>query len=237
MAFPGAELPRVDSLAAEKKLNAVELPLPRETLLPATSPNAVVFDVGNVLLRWDPRHLYRKIFDDETRMEWFLSNVCTSAWNIEQDRGRDWDEAVALLVERHPDHETPIRAFYERWHETVSGVFEDNVAVLERLRRAGVPTYCITNFSGAKFREARERYPFLAGFDGAIVSGDERLLKPDPAIYRLLLSRYGLAAEDCVFVDDSAANVEGARAVGMRAVHYVDPMDLAAELRRHGFPV
>ena len=234
MAFPGAELPRVDSLAAEKKLNAVELPLPKETLLPATSPNAAVFDVGNVLLRWDPRHLYRKIFDDETRMEWFLSNVCTSAWNIEQDRGRDWDEAVALLVERHPDHETPIRAFHERWHETVSGVFEDNVAASRSSRPSGMVA---VHQAVLHFREARERYPFLAGLDGAIVSGDERLLKPDPAIYRLLLSRYGLAAEDCVFVDDSPANVEGARAVGMRAVHYVDPMDLAAELRRHGFPV
>jgi 2-haloacid dehalogenase len=198
------------------------------------TPTTVVFDVGNVLLRWDPRFLYRRIFDDEERMEWFLANVCTSAWNLEQDRGRDWDEAVALLVERHPDHETPIRAFHERWHETVSGAIEDNVAVLQGLREAGVPTYCITNFSGSKFREAQTRYPFLANFDGAIVSGDERLLKPNPAIYRLLLGRYGLAAEECVFIDDSLANVDGARSVGMQAIHYREPMDLAAELVRHG---
>ncbi len=200
-------------------------------------PTTVVFDVGNVLLRWDPRNLYRRIFEDEERMEWFLANVCTSEWNVEQDRGRDWDEAVALLLERHPEHESPIRAFHERWHETVSGVFEENVALLQRLREAGVPTYCITNFSSAKFREAQERYPFLASFDGVIVSGDERLLKPDPAIYRLLLSRYGLIAEDCLFIDDSLANVEGARSVGMQAIHYREPMDLAAELRRHGIPV
>jgi 2-haloacid dehalogenase len=197
-------------------------------------PSKVVFDVGNVLVRWDPRNLYRKIFDDEARMEWFLANVCTPEWNIEQDRGRGWDEAVALLVERHPDHEAPIRAFHERWHELVDGTFEDNVALLGRLREAGVPTYCITNFSGAKFREAQMRFPFLAGFDGIIVSGDERLLKPDPAIYKLLLSRYGLEAPDCVFIDDSAANVEGARSVGMHAVHYREPMDLAAELDRFG---
>jgi 2-haloacid dehalogenase len=195
-----------------------------------------VFDVGNVLLRWDPRNLYRKIFGDEAQMEWFLSSVCTSAWNIEQDRGRDWDEAVALLVAEHPDHETSIRAFHERWHETVSGVFEENVALLERLRGAGVPTYCITNFSGQKFAEAKQRFPFLAGFDGTIVSGDERLLKPDPAIYNLLLSRYRLDAGNCIFVDDSRANVDGARSVGMHAIHYVEPMDLAAELRRHGIP-
>lgn len=206
-----------------------------ETVLPANNPTIVVFDIGNVLLRWDPRNLYRTIFDDEARMEWFLSTVCTPDWNVEQDRGRDWDEAVALLVERHPDHETPIRAFHERWHETVSGVFEENVALLERLRAAGVPNYAITNFSGPKFREAQKRFPFLAGFDGAIVSGDERLLKPDAAIYRLFLDRYRLDAGDCVFIDDSKANVEGARTVGMHAIHYLEPMDLAAELRRYGF--
>lgn len=199
------------------------------------TPTTVVFDIGNVLLRWDPRHLYRTVFDDEERMEWFLANVCTSAWNVEQDRGRDWDEAVALLVKDHPTHEPAIRAFHERWHETVAGTYEDNVALLDRLRQAGVPTYCITNFSGPKFREAQVRFPFLATFDGIIVSGDERLLKPDPAIYRLLLSRYGLEAEDCLFIDDSPANVEGARSVGMHAIRFVDDMDLAAELRARGF--
>jgi 2-haloacid dehalogenase len=204
--------------------------------LTSEKPTTVVFDVGNVLLRWDPRNLYRKLFDDETRMEWFLSTICTGEWNLEQDRGRDWDEAVALLVKDYPDHEAPIRAFHERWHETVSGVIEDNVALLDRLRQAGVPTYCITNFSGPKFIEARERFPFLESFDGVIVSGDERLLKPDAEIYYLLLNRYGLDAPDCVFIDDSKANVEGARAVGMHAIQYAEPMDLATELRRYGIP-
>jgi 2-haloacid dehalogenase len=205
--------------------------------LSARLPTTVVFDVGNVLLRWDPRNLYRKLFDDEQRMEWFLAHVCTSDWNLEQDRGRAWDEAVALLVARHPDHEPAIRAFHERWHETVSGVFEENVALLKRLQEAGVPTYCITNFSAPKFREAQERFPFLASFLGTVVSGDERLVKPDPAIYRLLLDRYGLVAEECVFIDDSPANVAGARAVGMDAIHYAEPMDLGAELRRSGLHV
>jgi 2-haloacid dehalogenase len=205
--------------------------------MPTAHPSTVVFDVGNVLLRWDPRNLYRQVFDDEARVEWFLSTVCTAEWNVEQDRGRDWDEAVALLVERHPEHEGPIRAFHERWHETVSGVFEDNVAVLEMLRDAAVPNYCITNFSGAKFREAQTRFPFLAAFDGVIVSGDERVLKPDPAIYNLLLDRYRLDAGDCLFIDDSKANVDGARAVGMHAIHYIEPMNLAAELRQHGFRI
>jgi 2-haloacid dehalogenase len=201
------------------------------------SPTTVVFDVGNVLLRWDPRNLYRKIFDDEASMEHFLTTICTPEWNVEQDRGRDWEEAVALLVERHPGHEAHIRAFHERWHETISGAIEDNVHVLRCLRESGVPTYCITNFSGAKFLEAQRRFPFLAGFDGVIVSGHERLLKPDPAIYRLLLTRYRLDAQDCVFIDDSVHNVHGASAVGMYAIHYREPMDLAEELRRYSILV
>ncbi len=201
-----------------------------------SKPTTAVFDIGNVLLRWDPRNLYRQLFEDEAEMEWFLSNVCTSDWNIEQDRGRDWDEAVTLLVKDHPGHEPHIRAFHERWSETVSGIFENNVALLQRLREAGVPNYCITNFSSPKFVLAQERFPFLAGFDGIIVSGDERLLKPDPAIYRLLLDRYRLEASDCVFIDDSKANVEGARTVGMHAIHCLETTDLAAELRRYGFP-
>lgn len=204
----------------------------------ARQPNTVVFDIGNVLLRWDPRNLYRRIFDDEAEMEWFLENVCTSAWNVEQDRGRDWGEAVALLVKDHPKHETAIRAFHERWPETVAGAFEQNVALLLQLREAGVPNYCITNFSSPKFTLAQERFPFLVGFDGIVVSGDERLLKPDPAIYHLLLDRYGLEAEDCVFIDDSKANVEAARGVGMQVIHYPDEkVDLAIELGRYGFPI
>ncbi|WP_324617376.1 HAD family hydrolase [Microvirga alba] len=203
----------------------------------AQKPTTVVFDIGNVLLRWDPRNLYRKVFNDEAEMEWFLSTVCTNQWNLEQDRGRDWEEAVALLVKDFPDHETSIRAFHDRWEETVSGVFEENVAVLGRLREAGVPNYCITNFSAPKLDLSKKRYPFLEGFDGIIVSGDERLLKPEPAIYQLLLSRYGLEAGDCIFIDDSKANVEGAKAVGMHAIHFIEPVDLAAELRQHGFAV
>jgi len=197
-------------------------------------PTTVVFDIGNVLLRWDPRNLYRKLFDDETQMEWFLSTVCTNRWNLEQDKGRDWDEAVALLVKDYPDHEGPIRAFHERWEETVSGVLEENAALLTRLRQAGIPNYCITNFSAPKFVLAQQKYPFLAGFDGVIVSGDERLLKPEPEIYNLLLSRYGLEAQDCIFIDDSKATVQGARSVGMHAIHCLETTDLAAELRRHG---
>ena len=201
------------------------------------SPGVVVFDVGNVLLDWDPRHLYRKVFDDPGRMEWFLSHVCTPAWNMEQDRGRTFAQAVAELTLEHPDLDDDIRMFDERWSETVSGPIHESVAILESLRKSGVPDYAITNFSHEKFVIARQSWPFLDQFRGVVVSGEEKLLKPDPAIYEVLLDRYGLAASDCVFIDDSEKNVSGARSVGMHAVHFISPAQLDADLRELGFPL
>lgn len=194
----------------------------------------VVFDVGNVLIRWDPRHLYRQLIPDEARMHWFMQNVCTAAWNLEQDRGRPWADAVADLVAQHPDWEREIKAYDERWHETVPGVIEDSVAVLEELKARGDKVYAITNFSREKWAESVIRFPFLGSFDGTIVSAHERQLKPEPEIFHTLLERYDLAAQDCIFVDDSEKNVKGARAVGMQAVHFVEPIDLRAELKALG---
>ncbi|MBL8669168.1 MAG: HAD family phosphatase [Alphaproteobacteria bacterium] len=202
------------------------------------APRTVVFDIGNVLISWDPRNLYRKLFaDDEARMEWFLAHVCTSDWNLEQDRGRSFEEAVALLSRQHPDLAPLISAFHERWQEMVPGAIDGSVEILEAILRIGRPTYAITNFNQDKFRETRARFPILDRFTGIVVSGDERVIKPEPAIYRLLLDRYGLAAADCVFIDDSPKNVAGARAVGMRALHFESPARLAADLRRLGLPI
>jgi 2-haloacid dehalogenase len=201
--------------------------------MPATTPT-VVFDVGNVLIRWDPSLLYRDMIPDDEKRAWFMQNVCTSAWNLEQDRGRSWEEAVALLVASHPEWEGQIKAFDERWHETVPGVIEDSVAVLAELKQRGEKVYAITNFSREKWAECLIRFPFLQSFDGVVVSAHERVIKPDPAIYEILLRRYGLSAPDCIFVDDSAKNIEAAHGVGMKAVHFVEPIDLRAELAGHG---
>lgn len=203
---------------------------------PFTEPPIVVFDVGNVLIHWDPRHLYSKIFaGDPARMDWFLANVATPQWNVEQDRGRSWSEGVALLIREHPDWAAEIRAFDERWHEMVPGAIDANVAVLRTLAAAGAPVYAITNFSLEKWRETRRRFAFLDAFTGVVVSAEEGLIKPDPAIYRLLESRYGLTLKGCVFIDDSAANIAGAAALGMRTIHYTGPeVDVAAELRALG---
>jgi 2-haloacid dehalogenase len=199
------------------------------------SPTTIVFDIGNVLIGWDPRALYRKIFDDPERMEWFLSEVCHHEWNLEQDRGRLFAEAVAERTAAFPHLAEEIRAYDERWPETVTGPIEGTVRILQDVRAAGIPNYAITNFSSEKFAVAQRMFPFLAGFDGIVVSGDEKLVKPDPAIYRVLLDRYGLHAGDCIFIDDSLANVEAARFVGMKAHHFTGPEALAEELSRQGF--
>ena len=199
----------------------------------------VVFDIGNVLVAWDPRNLYRRYFAGrEHEMEWFLKNVCTSAWNIEQDRGRSFREAVELLVKEHPPQWHPmIRAFDVEWHHTISGPIEGSVAILRSLKDSQVPVYAITNWNQDKFRESRQRFDFLNSFDGIVVSGDEGLLKPDREIFELFFERYGVVPETAVFIDDSLRNVEGARAVGMQGLHFTSPEALACDLRNLGFSV
>ncbi|MFA6964024.1 HAD family hydrolase [Bosea sp. (in: a-proteobacteria)] len=201
--------------------------------MPATTPT-VVFDVGNVLIRWDPLLVYRELIPDDEKRAWFMRNVCTAAWNLEQDRGRSWEEAVALLVASHPEWESQIRAYDERWHDAVPGIIEDSVAVLAELRERGEKVYAITNFSREKWAECLIRFPFLQSFDGVVVSAHERVVKPDPEIYQILFERYGLVAGDCIFIDDSAKNIETARKLGMQAVHFVEPIDLRLELRKLG---
>jgi 2-haloacid dehalogenase len=202
--------------------------------MPAPIP---VFDVGNVLIRWDPRNLYRKLIADEAEREDFLARICSPEWNLEMDRGRAFAEGVAERVALFPQHEALIRAFDERWLETLDGAVEESVAILEELRAAGVKTYAITNFSREKFAVTRTRYSFLGGFEGIIVSAHEQLLKPDPRIYAVLCERHGLAPADCIFIDDSLANVEGARAFGMQGHHFKTATELRADLRQQGLPL
>ncbi len=190
----------------------------------------VVFDIGNVLIHWDPRALYRKIFTSETEVEWFIANVCTHDWNLEQDRGRSFEDAIAEASARHPGHADAIAAYHHRWAETILGPIGGTVAILEDLNARGTPLYAITNWHQDKFRETQAHFPFLGLFRDIVVSGEERLIKPDPAIYRLLLDRNGLEAGDCLFIDDSPKNVAGAEAVGMKAHHFTSPEALRNHL-------
>ena len=191
---------------------------------------AVVFDLGGVLIDWDPRHLYRKLLADEAAVEEFLATVCTPEWNAELDRGRPFAEGVAELVERHPEHAAAIAAYHERWPEMVAGDIPGTVEVLAELRAAGVPLYALTNWSAETFAITRGRFEFLEWFDGLLVSGEERVTKPDPAIFQLLLDRFGLDPTATVFVDDSEANVTAARRLGFDAIGFTGHEELRREL-------
>jgi 2-haloacid dehalogenase len=196
------------------------------------SPSIIVFDVGNVLIHWDPRRLYSQLFDSPEEVDWFLKNVCHSQWNLDLDRGLAIEDAIAERITAFPEHAAAIRAYDERWDEMVSGAIEGSVALIKRLRAGGRPLYAITNFSRAKFDRTAKRFPFLQEFDGIVVSADEGLVKPDPNIFDLFLKRFGLTAEDCLFIDDSAANVQSARKLGMAAHLFVDAASLEIELER-----
>lgn len=198
-------------------------------------PKIVVFDIGQVLIEWDPRHLYRDLFDGyEDLMEDFLDNVCSPAWNLEQDRGRPWADAVAQLTAEHPDCAELIRVYDEQWEQMVPGPIPGTPEILAELKARGVPVYAITNFSADKFTLSQKRFDFLNGFDGIVVSGIEKVIKPDPKIYRILLDRYGLDAADCLFIDDNPDNVESARAVGMTAHHFAGAEALRRDLEGFG---
>jgi 2-haloacid dehalogenase len=195
---------------------------------------AVVFDLGGVLIDWDPRHLYRTIFADETAMEDFLRTVTTPEWNRAQDAGRPWAEAVEELIARHPERREQIEAYRTRWMEMLGDAIQPTVDILDELRATDVDLYALSNWSAETFPVARPRYPFLEWFDGIVISGEERLIKPDPRIFHVLLQRYALEAGETVFIDDQVANVEAAESVGLLGIRFVDGPQLRADLRSLG---
>ncbi|MBV4543112.1 HAD family hydrolase [Pseudomonas vlassakiae] len=193
--------------------------------------DTVVFDLGGVLVDWNPRYLFRKIFvDDEAAMEAFLANVCNTAWNERQDRGRSWAAAIEETIAEHPAHEAHIRAYRERWEEMLAGAMDGTVQVLEELHAAGVRLLALTNWSAETFAHAEQRFAFLEKFEGVLVSGRENLMKPEPEIFQLLLRRYELDPSRTLFVDDVQKNVDAAKAQGMQAVRFVDEQQLRQAL-------
>jgi 2-haloacid dehalogenase len=194
----------------------------------------IVFDLGGVLIDWNPRHLYRKLFDDEAAMERFLSEVCNHDWNLCQDAGRPFAEAVAELAERHPEQRPLIEAYWRRWPEMIAGPIDDAVLVLVELRRAGLELHALTNWSAETFWVARERFEFLTWFRSIPVSAEIGLVKPDPRIFGLLLERIGCTAGGCLYIDDNPANVAAARALGFDVIHFQDGRRLRAEMAARG---
>lgn len=196
---------------------------------------AVVFDLGGVLIDWDPRYLYRKLFGgDDAAMETFLATICTSEWNERFDRGESFPEGVRALAAAHPQYADLIHAYWERWPEMVAGEIGGTVEILAGLRNRGVPLFALSNWSTETFVRVRHQFPFLDWFHGMVISGEVGLVKPDSRIYELLRDRHSLVPERTLFVDDKARNVEAARNVGFQAIQFTSPGALRAYLEEMG---
>ena len=192
--------------------------------------NTVIFDLGGVLIDWNPRYLYRKLMPDEASIEHFLANVATGEWNAQQDAGRPFTEGVAILSEQFPDQADLISAFHTRWIEMIGGAIEDTVTIMQELRDANVPLYALTNWSAETFPLVRPTFDFLDWFIGIVVSGEEKMIKPDAAFYNVLFDRYNLDPADTVFIDDSLANIKTARELGVHAIHFNSPAQVRKDL-------
>ncbi|MCE6074783.1 HAD family hydrolase [Agrobacterium vitis] len=194
----------------------------------------IVFDIGKVLIHYDPNLPFSRIIPDPKERQWFFDNVCTHDWNIEQDRGRTWADAEALLIAEHPDREAHIRAFRQHWREMVPHAYEGTVEIFNALIDEGRDVTMLTNFAADTFVEAREMFPFLNRPRGVTVSGEIGLIKPDVAIYHRHASDFGLDPAHTIFIDDSLPNVVGAKTAGWQAVHFVSPEKLKTDLQDLG---
>ncbi|MFN0086464.1 MAG: HAD family hydrolase [Blastocatellia bacterium] len=202
-----------------------------------SSKQAIVFDLGGVLIDWNPRHMYRKIFGgDEDAMERFLSEICTGEWNAKQDAGRPLSVATEELVARHPAREDLIRAYYARWAEMVAGAIEPTVEILAALKEGGYPLYALSNWSAETYPIARARFAFFELFDHVVISGEIEMVKPDREIFDHLLEKAGRRARECVFIDDLPGNVVAAAALGFDSIHFRSPRQLREDLLHRGIP-
>lgn len=196
---------------------------------------AIVFDLGGVLIDWNPRYLYRKLLPSEEEIEYFLSHICTPEWNAQQDAGRPFREGAALLKQQYPQHAELIDAYVRRWDETLGDAHWETVEVLREVKQMGMPVYALTNWSAETFPVARKKFDFLNWFDGILVSGEVRLKKPDPAIFRLLLQKYRIDPSRTIYIDDVRENIIAADRLGFRTIHFHGVAKLRTSLRELGF--
>jgi len=195
--------------------------------------HTILFDLGGVLIDWNPRYVYRDIFKTDAEMEWFLQHICSNEWNEQQDAGRSLQEGTEVLVAKHPQWEKEIRAYYKRWPEMLGGPIPETVELFKQLKDKQLyKFYALTNWSAETFPVALGRYDFLHWFDGILVSGAEGVRKPFPAYYALALQRFGLNPSEVVFIDDNLHNVEGASAAGIKTIHFQSAAQLEAALQK-----
>ena len=195
----------------------------------------IIFDLGGVLIDWDPRYLYRKIFPTEAEVNWFLETVCTQEWNEQQDAGRSFAKGIEELVLKFPAHENAINAWFDRWEETIGGPKKETVHVLRSIHDMNqYRLYALTNWSAETFPWALSQFDFLSWFDGIVVSGVEKALKPHPEFFHILFDRYSVDPNTAIFIDDNMKNVETAQFLGMESIHFLDAPQLHEELLKRG---
>ncbi len=201
----------------------------------SSSVNAIVFDFGNVLLEWDPRFVYRKFFqENEEGMENFLKEIKFAEWNAEQDKGRPFEEGIAILSREFPQHAELIQAYHDHWQDSIGDAIAGSVEILKRLKHKGFRLYGLSNWSAETFPFALAKYDFFGMFDDMVISGQVGFVKPDPAIYTVLLEKIGKPADACLFIDDSLANIQQAKRMRFVTIHFTSPAQLEAELTQMG---
>ena len=183
--------------------------------------DTIIFDLGGVLVDWNPENIFRKVFKNESKMKWFLENVCTPAWNLEQDNGRKIADGVALKIAEFPEYETEIKLFYNDWEHMFSGTIKENVALFQQLKaNKNYKVYALTNWSAEKWDKALELFPFFNEFDGVVVSGQEKCIKPNPEIYNLIFNRFQITPEKTLFIDDNLDNIIAAQKLKLNGIHF-----------------
>ena len=197
----------------------------------STSIKNIIFDFGGVLMDWNQRYFFKDYFNDDEKMEYFLQNIATNPWNEEQDRGRSLAEGTEILVQQHPSWEKEIRAFYDNWTVMLRGDIPENVEALRKLAKKEYQLFGLTNWSAETFPYALANYDFFDLFEGKIVvSGDEKLIKPDPKIWHVLLERYQIKAEESIFIDDNLKNIKVAESLGFKVIHCIPNINLLDEI-------
>lgn len=196
----------------------------------------IIFDLGGVLVDWNPEYLFLKRFNgDLKKTKWFLEHVCTPAWNIEQDAGRTIEEANRMKINKHPEYAADIKAFYEDWHHMFKGPIQGTLDIFKAVQKSkNYRYYALTNWSAETWERGKKLFPFFESFEGIVVSGQEKTIKPLPNIYKILMERYSIKPENSVFIDDNKQNTDAAIALGMHAIHFTSPKQLDIDLKALG---
>ena len=191
-----------------------------------------LFDLGGVFFDWDPNHFYKNVFENIEEREFFLAEVCNDNWNVQQDAGRSIAEAELELIPKFPHYEKEIKMYYKNHRKMIIGVFEESVDILKKLKDKNYDCYVLSNWSAETFEGMTDDYPFLKLFDGLLISGEDKLIKPDHAIYQLARDRFNLNPEETVFIDDKLENIQAAQEMNFKTIHLTDPNIIKTEIKK-----